>query len=33
MSLEGIGKLKGREEEVFNIFEKLREDYQKIYLR
>ena len=33
MSLEGTHELKGREEEVFNIFEKLREDYQKIYLR
>ncbi|MFC2094238.1 acetate--CoA ligase [Bacteroidota bacterium] len=33
MSFGGIRKLKGREEEVFNIFEKLREDYQKIYLR
>lgn len=33
MSLESIPELKGREEEVFNIFEKLREDYQKIYLR
>ena len=33
MSLEDTPKLKGREEEVFNIFEKLREDYQKIYLR
>jgi len=33
MSLESTPELKGREEEVFNIFEKLREDYQKIYLR
>jgi acetyl-CoA synthetase len=32
MSLEGTPKLKGRDEEVFNILEKLREDYQKIYL-
>jgi len=32
MSLEGTPALKGREEEVFNILEKLREDYQKIYL-
>jgi acetyl-CoA synthetase len=32
MSLAGTPKLKGRDEEVFNILEKLREDYQKIYL-
>jgi hypothetical protein len=30
--LAGTPKLKGRDEEVFNILEKLREDYQKIYL-
>lgn len=33
MSLEGISELKGKDEEDFNILEKLREDYQKIYLR
>jgi acyl-coenzyme A synthetase/AMP-(fatty) acid ligase len=33
MSLEGTPELKGKEEENFNILEKLREDYQKIYLR
>ena len=32
MSLEGTPELKGKEEENFNILEKLREDYQKIYL-
>ncbi|MFC2103705.1 AMP-binding protein, partial [Bacteroidota bacterium] len=33
MSLEGTPALKGKAEENFNILEKLREDYQKIYLR
>ena len=33
MSLEGIAELKGKDEEDFNILEKLREDYQKIYLK
>ena len=33
MALEGTPVLKGKEEENFNILERLREDYQKIYLR
>jgi acetyl-CoA synthetase len=33
MSLEGTTELKYKEEEDYNILEKLREDYQKIYLR
>ena len=33
MALEGTPTLKGKEEENFNILERLREDYQKIYLR
>jgi acetyl-CoA synthetase len=33
MSLEGTPELNGKEEENFNTLEKLREDYQKIYLR
>lgn len=33
MSLEGTVELKGKDEEDFNILEKLREDYQKIYLK
>jgi len=32
MALEGTTELIGKEEENFNILEKLREDYQKIYL-
>jgi acetyl-CoA synthetase len=33
MALDGTPVFKGKEEENFNILEKLREDYQKIYLR
>jgi acetyl-CoA synthetase len=32
MALEGTTELTGKEEENYNILEKLREDYQKIYL-
>ena len=32
MALEGTTELIGKEEENFNVLEKLREDYQKIYL-
>ena len=32
MAMEGTTELTGKEEENFNVLEKLREDYQKIYL-
>jgi hypothetical protein len=32
IALDGTPAIKGKEEENFNILEKLREDYQKIYL-